>query len=179
MVQVVQYLVHQTDVLTFMKVDAHMSENTVSSEIVIAGSNVRNEIANLSKGQLSVFSTITGDGFAAKAALMEALSNSVPVSENLNKRIDLVNIVVESIDLVNEGTGELETQPRVIFIDDNGTAFHAISGPVFRDTQRLLAIMGHPSAWPTPVGVKITKNGQGTRQYFTLKLDTDTAPAKK
>ena len=148
-----------------------MSE--ASTEIAIAGSNVRSEIANLSNGQLSVFSTIIGEGFAPKAALMEALSNSVPVSENLNKRIDLVNLVVESIDLANESTGVIETQPRVIFIDATGTAYHAISGPVFRDTQRLLAIMGHPSTWPAPLPVKISKNGQGTRQYFTLKLDTD------
>jgi hypothetical protein len=152
-----------------------MSEST---EIVIAGNNVRSEIANLSQGRTSVFSTISGEGFGPKAALLDALSNSVPVSENLNKHIELVNIVVESIDLVSEQTGELETQPRVILVDVEGTAYHAISGPVFRDVQRLLAVMGHPSSWPTPLGVKFVQGGQGTRKYFTIKLDGG-APAKK
>ena len=153
-----------------------MSEST---EIVLSGNSVRTEIANLSKGQTSVFSTITGDGFAPKAALLAALSNSVAVQENLDKHIELVNIVVESIDLVNEGSGELETQPRVILVDADGTAYHAISGPMFRDVQRLLAVMGHPATWPAPLGVKIAREGQGTRKYFVLKLDLEAAPAKK
>lgn len=152
-----------------------------SSELaVISGNSVRTEIANLSKGQSSVFSTISGEGFGPKAALLNALSNSLPVSENLNKNIELANIVVESIDLVNEQTGELETQPRVIIVDADGTAYHAISGPFFRDVQRLLSIMGHPSTWPAPLPVKINKGGQGTRQYFTLKLNiAETSTPKK
>jgi hypothetical protein len=146
-----------------------MSESTEIA--VISGNNVRTEIANLTNGQNSVFSTISGDGFAPKAALLNALSNSIPVSENINKHIELANIVVESIDLANETTGEIETQPRVILVDNDGTAYHAISGPVFRDVQRLLAVMGHPASWPAPLPVKIIKGGQGTRQYFSIKLD--------
>ena len=150
-----------------------------STEIdVISGNSVRTEIANLSKGQSSVFSTISGEGFGPKAALLNALSNSLPVSENLNKGIDLVNIVIESIDLPNENTGAIETQPRVILVDAEGVAYHAISGPFFRDVQRLLSIMGHPSGWPAPLPVKIIKGGQGTRQYFTLKLNMAEAVAE-
>lgn len=168
---VLHYLYIGTDVLISQRV-ATMTVVSESSELaVISGNSVRTEIANLTNGQTSVFSTISGEGFGPKAALLNALSNSVPVSENINKHVELVNIVVESIDLANESTGEIETQPRVILIDADGTAYHAISGPIFKDVQRLLTIMGHPSTWNIPLPVKVIKGGQGTRQYFSIKLD--------
>jgi hypothetical protein len=117
-----------------------------------------------------VFSTLTGNDFDTKVALMNALSNSVPVSENLKATIPLVNVVVESVDMADEGTGEIKAQPRIILIAADGTAYHAISGPAFRDVKRLLAIMGHPSTWPAPLPIHVAQEGQGTRKYFTVKL---------
>jgi len=155
-----------------------MSESTEIA--TVSSNNVRAEIANMASGANAVFSTIVGEGFEAKALLLEALSNSVPVAENLGKRINLVDVVVEAIDLPNEQTKEMETQPRVILLDEDGSAYHAISGPFLRDVQRLLSVMGQPSAWPGALPVKAIKAGQGTRQYFTLKLDNaPAAPAAK
>jgi hypothetical protein len=144
---------------------------TESTEIAVVSSNTLNtEIANLSKGNLAVFSTITGDNFDAKVTLMNALSNSVPVSENLKATIELVNVVVESVDMPNEQTGEISAQPRIILIAADGTAYHAISGPAFRDVKRLLAVMGHPSTWPAPLQIHVAQEGTGTRKYFVVKL---------
>jgi hypothetical protein len=144
---------------------------TESTEIAtVSPSTLNSEIANLSQGNLSVFSTLTGNDFDTKVALMNALSNSVPVSENLKATIPLVNVVVESVDMADEGTGEIKAQPRIILIAADGTAYHAISGPAFRDVKRLLAIMGHPSTWPAPLPIHVAQEGQGTRKYFTVKL---------
>lgn len=143
---------------------------TESTEIAVASSTLGSEIASLSRGNNTVFSTIEGGGFDSKVALMNALSNSVPVSENLKSTIRLTNVVVESVDMVNETTGEIQAQPRIVLIDVDGTAYHAISGPAFRDVKRLLAIMGKPSSWPEPLPIHITQEGQGTRKYFTVKL---------
>ena len=147
---------------------ATMSEST---EIATVSANtLGSEIANMSKGQLGLFTTITGDSFEDKAAIMNALSNSEPLSENLKATIQLANVVVESVDMANEQTGEIAAQPRIVLIDANGNAFHAISGPAFRDVKRLLAIMGHPSSWPTPLPIHVAQEGTGTRKYFTVKL---------
>ena len=144
---------------------------TESTEIaVVSGTVLSNEIANMSKGQLGLFSTITGDTFEAKSALLSALSNSEPISENLKATIQLANVVVESVDMADEATGEIKAQPRIVLIDADGKAFHAISGPAFRDVKRLLAVMGHPTTWPTPLPIHVLQDGTGTRKYFTVKL---------
>ena len=144
---------------------------TESTEIaIVAGNGLGNEIANLSKGNLAIFSTLKTDSFADKAKLMDALSNSVPVSENLKATIELVNVVIEPVDMANEQTGEISAQPRIILLAADGTAYHAISGPAFRDVKRLLGIMGHPSTWPAPLPIHVAQEGQGTRKYFTVKL---------
>jgi len=152
-----------------------MTETT--TDIVVSGTVLSNEIANLSKGQLGLFSTITGDSFAAKASLLNALSNSEPVSENLRATIRLANVVIESVDMADEATGEIKAQPRIVLIDADGKSFHAISGPAYRDVKRILAVMGHPNTWPEPLPIHITQEGTGTRKFFTIKLGE--APAKK
>jgi len=150
---------------------------TESTDIVVSGTVLGNEIANLSKGQLGLFSTITGDSFEAKASLLNALSNSEPVSENLKSTIRLANVVIESVDMLDESSGEIKAQPRIVLIDADGKAFHAISGPAYRDVKRILAVMGHPNTWPEPLPIFITQEGTGTRKFFTVKLGE--APAKK
>jgi hypothetical protein len=150
---------------------------TESTEIVVSGTVLSNEIANLSKGQLGLFSTITGDSFAAKASLLNALSNSEPVSENLKSTIRLANVVIESVDMPDQETGEIKAQPRIVLIDGDGNSFHAISGPAYRDVKRILAVMGHPNTWPEPLPIHVSQEGTGTRKFFTIKLGE--APAKK
>ena len=143
---------------------------TESTEIVVSGTVLSNEIANMSKGQLGLFSTITGDSFEDKASLLNALSNSEPVAENLKSTIELVNVVIEAVDMADETSGEIKAQPRIVLIDKAGNAFHAISGPAYRDVKRLLAVMGHPNTWPAPLPIHVVQEGQGTRKYFTVKL---------
>jgi len=143
---------------------------TESTELAVSGTVLSNEIANMSKGQLGLFSTITGDSFDAKVSLLNALSNSEPISENLRSTIHLANVVVEAVDMVDEQTAELKAQPRIVLIDANGNAFHAISGPAYRDVKRLLAVMGHPQTWQNPLPIHVVQEGQGTRKYFTVKL---------
>jgi len=141
-----------------------------STEIVVSGTVLANEIANMNKGQLGLFSTITGDSFESKAALLTALSNSEAIADNLKATIQLANVVVESVDMVDEQTGEIKAQPRIVLIDADGKAFHAISGPAYRDVKRLLAVMGHPQTWQSPLPIHVVQEGQGTRKYFTVKL---------
>ena len=142
---------------------------TETTEIVLAGNNVRNEIANLAKGQNAIFSTITGNNFESKVAVLNALSNSAPAADNLNKTIQLANVVIEAVDMADETTGEIVTQPRIVLIDADGTAYHAISGPAYRDVNRILALVGPPAGsetsepWPAPLPIHVLREGQGTR----------------
>lgn len=148
-----------------------MSENTNEIAVIdVAPANLGQEISQLGAGQMDMFSTIKADDFAGKLATLKAVSDSAPISENLNKVIKVRNLIIQKADMADEKTGEVKAQPRVILVDEDGKAFHAISNPLYRDVKNILMLLGHPETWEAAVPVKVSKAGSGTSQYFTLKL---------
>lgn len=131
---------------------------------------IDNAIETLNAGGVSVYSSLVGDDFETKTQLLSATTNSVPISENLGKTINLKNVVVQGIEMTNEDSGEIQQVPRVILLDDKGTAYHAISKPVFNAVKNFIGILGQPSTWPKPVPVKVVQEGTGNRKYFVLRL---------
>jgi len=88
--------------------------------------------------------------------------------------------VIQSVNLVNQSTGELEEVPRVTLIDEDGTAYSTVSSPVYKDLKNVFAILGMPAHWPAAVPVKVTKEkAKGAGHYFTLTVIEGPAPAKK
>lgn len=153
-----------------------MSENT--NEIVVADSAVApvaglaNELANLNSGRVAVFSTVKGADHASRLTTLAALSNAVPVADNLGKTINLANVVIQQISLVNERTGELQEVPRITLLDADGTSYHAISDVVYKDLKNVFAILGMPHTWPAPLPIKVTKEKAKTGSFFTLSIAT-------
>lgn len=148
-----------------------MSENTNEIAVIDAPvANLGQEIANLEHGTMEVFSSIKADTFEGKLANLAAVSSSTPLAESLNKVIKVRNLVIQKVEMPDEQTGEIKAQPRVILVDEDGKAFHAISNPLYRDVKNILMLVGHPSTWEGAVPVKVTQAGTGTRKYFTLKL---------
>lgn len=139
------------------------------------GSAVSKEIQNLASGKVAFYSTLTGNDFATKVATVEAMTNSIPVKENLNKTINVANIIVQGIPMVDTATGELQDQARIILLDADGTAYHAISGGLWRSVQNILGVVGHPSTWPAPLPIHIVsvKGRQG--DFYTAKIGDVTA----
>lgn len=141
----------------------------MSTEIDRVTDSTTSAIASLAEGKQTVFSTIDGTDFASKLAVLDATTNSLALSENLGKRINLANIVVQAIEMTDEDTGELATVPRTILIDADGTAYHAISKGVFRAVENIIGIVGAPKTWPNPLPVVVAQEGTGTRKYFTIR----------
>jgi len=141
------------------------------------GSAVSREIQNLAAGTAAFFSTIQGDDFATKVATVEAMTNSIPIKENLNKTINVQNVIVQAIPMLDTASGEVRDQARIILLDVDGTAYHAISGGLWRSVQNILGVVGHPSTWPAPLPIHIAsvKGRQG--DFYTAKIGE--APAKK
>lgn len=136
---------------------------------VYGGSATESAIDKLSAGKTTVFSTISGDDFDSKMAVLEATTASEPLAENLNKKIELANVVVQLIDMADEETGVVSAVPRTILVDKSGKAYHAISSGVFKSIENIFGIIGSdPSKWGGPVNVKAVRGGSGTRQYMTL-----------
>lgn len=132
------------------------------------------EILNRGGGGGNMFSTIKGGGRAEKLATLSAMTASVPVSENLNKSIKVAHIIVQKIEMADETTGELKPQPRIVLIDEGGTAYHAISGALYKSVENIIGIFGSdPAGWGGPIPIKIVQEGSGTRKYFTARVELD------
>lgn len=142
-----------------------MSENTVSTAVatttdaeIVPGRKVR------------PLSTIAANTFEERVAVLNIMGASEPISENLNKVIQLTNVIVQPVEMADQETGVFGEVPRVTIVDKDGKSFHGTSGPLYRALTDIMFIMGHPSEWATPLPVKVTKGGSGTRQFFDLKV---------
>lgn len=146
-----------------------MSDETAIATIE-SDEGVKTAIRQMQRGDTSFYSSIVGDDFETRAAVLEAVMSSESLADNLGATIDLANVIVQQIEMPDTQTGELRPVPRVLLIDASGRAFHAISGPVFRDVQNIIGILGQPSSWPKPLSIRVVQEGAGTRRYFTVKL---------
>lgn len=141
---------------------------------------IQDAITRLQSGKNTrVFSTVQGDDFDAKLKVMTAVSSAEPIMEHLGQHIDLENIVVQAVELTDPNTGTQTTQPRVILLDSNGTAYYGISPVLLKAIETFTGVLGAPHTWPEPVGVKVTRE-KGNRgfSFFNLQLDP-TKTAKK
>lgn len=152
--------------------------NTVSGELAViedataqSVDSLAGKLASLKSGNAGgVLSTLTGTDHKTKIATLSAINNSVPLADNLGKTITVANIIVQPLEMEDEATKQMLAVPRVILIQPDGKAFHAISGVLFRDVQDWFGILGHPSEWEEPLSVKVVQEGTGNRKYFTAKV---------
>lgn len=114
-------------------------------------------------------STLQPKTHAEKVGFAKAVMSAKSAKdEKLNKVITVKEIIIQSTDMLNESTGELEPTPRTVLIEPDGSAYYAFGGPVYRDARTILAIFG--GFLPEPIDVKLTQGGTGTRKYLTLDV---------
>lgn len=119
---------------------------------------------------VGVFSTIVGDDFETRVKVLNAVTDSTPLEDKVGGVINLRNYIVQSVELQDSETGELVETARVVLIDDDGTAYHAISKGAILALRALSNILPAPHTWPRPVAMRVLKEGQAGRRYFTLKF---------
>jgi hypothetical protein len=145
-----------------------MSDNNTDVEVFDSNS-LRNDIAALNNGN-AVFHTFQGADFDTKVAVLDAMTNSEAIADNIGTVIQLANVIVQPVDMANERTGKTESQPRIILVDAEGKAYHAISGGLFRSLQNIFGILGKPESWngPLPITIERLKGKQGN--FFTARI---------
>lgn len=94
-------------------------------ELANTSTGIRADIENLSSGKSTVFSTFSGADHATKVAVLNAMTNSEPVADHIGETIQLENVIVQAVDMTDEKTGEVQAQPRIILVDNQGQAYHA------------------------------------------------------
>lgn len=155
-------------------VSSAVAVRSEEEDYAVTGDAISDALMALSSGNVSadVFSTLDPSDPESADLTWVALSDSEPVKQNLNKAIEVSAIVILRVELLNEQTGEVESQPRCVFIDTAGKAYHVTSAVVFRDIRTLIALKGKPTP-ATPVSVRFEEGGSGSRKFVTLK------PARK
>lgn len=150
-----------------------MSENTTpSTEIATIVDNTPGlgaELANLGNGRISGYSSVTATDFGSRIKVINAMQAATPVADNLGKTINLQDVIIQEVSLANEVTGELNSVPRITFIDADGSAYSATSDVLYKDLKNFFAILGTPNNWPAPVPVQVVKEKAKVGSFFTLK----------
>jgi len=168
-----------------MKVDATMSIETGSNEVAIISSNtgLLASLEAMRSGGSNVVTTFEDSSWETRTATFDAMTNALPVADNLGTVINLRNWVIQPVEMpVDEKDPAKGTQlaPRIILIDEDGSAFAAISSGILKSLENLAGVFGKPADWPgaIPVVVSEQKSRAGFR-FMTLSIFRGETAKKK
>lgn len=159
-----------------------MTETTTSTDLApvsdnLTGDAVAKAIEGLNTGK-GIFSTLQGTDRAAKLKTLSALTDSVPLKDHKNKTIFVEDVLIQSIEMPDENTGELTAVPRIVLIDTEGVAYHAISGGLMKSLENIFGIMGPKEGWGGPIPLRMEEGKAAKGTFFTAKVVLDELPSK-
>lgn len=155
---------------------AKNDDKTVEAEVeegngIVATFDVSGAIQSLNDVDTGYYSSIKGDAFAAKKKIAAALTSSDPIADNLNKDIDLVDVIVQKVQIADENTGEVSDAPRVTLVAKGGDAYHGTSIGLMNSVRQLFSIVGEPDGWDEAVQIRVVeKRGRRGWRYQTIEL---------
>lgn len=131
-----------------------------------------NMVADLTTATLS-FCSFKATTAEEKKQLFTAMNNpTARLEEKINVPLTITDIYVETVNFVDEHTGEVQVAPRIVLIDIDGNSYGCCSMGVFSSLKKLIQVFGVPT-WEDGVEVIATqvssrriKNGK----VMTLKL---------
>ncbi|EJW99574.1 ssDNA binding protein, partial [gut metagenome] len=86
------------------------------------------DVRELEGGKLAAYCSVRAETMAEKALVFNAANNPQhKVNDFINKLIMLKDVYAETLELVNQETGEYEKAPRIVLIDENGEAYECVS----------------------------------------------------
>lgn len=104
------------------------------------------------------------------AQIFGALNNpEFRLANFINKRIKVENVLVEIRDLLNEETGEVETAPRVVLIDEDGKAYQAVSKGIFNAVKNAYTIFGQ-APWTPALEIEVKQVAVGRGSMLTFDV---------
>lgn len=158
---------------TFANTD---DETNTSTEVALveADNAIDSAIAAIASGNALAYSSLTGTDWDTKLAQLQAVTNSKPLRDHLNQQINVRNIIIQSvmIDVTSPASGEITPtrQPRIILLDDDNNAFHAISNGLFKSVGNIIGILGQPNTWQGSVGIKVKSEQGKAGRYMTAEM---------
>ena len=104
------------------------------------------------------------------AKIFAALNNpEYRISNFINKRIKVQNILVEIREILDEDSGEIETAPRVVLIAEDGKAYQAVSKGIFNAVKNACEVFGS-APWEPELEIEITQIPVGKGSMLTFDV---------
>lgn len=114
----------------------------------------------------SAYCTMQAVDNRSRVTLYNACSSPEKLSSMINKRIKLMHVYVEIIQVKSEMSGEMVNAPRIILIDDHGKGYQAVSTGIYNSIKRIFSLFGNPANWDQPHTIEVKhidlKDGQHT-----------------
>lgn len=132
-----------------------------------------NVIATLERE--GMFTTVKGDNIDARKAVFTAINSAEQISKILDDNkgkfsFKIKDIVVQTVEVENETTGEVETAPRVIFLTPDGKAYAGTSLGLLSSVKNIINILGEPSSWPEPIEFSVCER-RSRKGYKFMSLE--------
>lgn len=108
-----------------------------------------------------------------KAILFNAMNNpAFRLGDCINQTINVKDVFVEVVNCTNEKTGEVQSCPRIVLIDDKKQGYQCVSIGVFSALKKLFGVYGEPQNWEQPVPLMVKQITKGERKMLTLNVAT-------
>lgn len=116
------------------------------------------------------YCSIKGDSREALVAMYNAINSpDHKLSDFVGKKLNIKDISIERVENMNDETGEMVANARVVLIDDNGESYTCVSSGIYSAIKKLVAVFGEPTWEPAlPVEVQNLSTKKG-RKVMTLK----------
>lgn len=138
-----------------------MNENTM-----IPLTDFASDIQNVS----TAFCSMDANTAEEKKILFNAMNNpDERLSDCVNKIIKIKDVYCETVQMVNEQTGEVTEAPRIVLIDVDGKSYQSVSSGVYNSLKKLMQIYGVPT-WDEPIAVIPKQLTKGSYKIMTLSL---------
>lgn len=151
---------------------------TIDSEMVLYENDATAKaIEDIRRGRAFAYSSIVMNDPESKLEVLEAVTNSEPVREHLKELVYVEHIIIQRIEMADQQTGEMVTQPRIVVLTRQGEpdgeplVLHAISQGLLRSINNMIGALGEPATWGgfKPAAVFLLAGPAG-RQYLTMKF---------
>lgn len=83
------------------------------------------------------------------------------LKECVNMELPVRHIFAETVNFVDQATGEVSDGVRMVFILEDGRSYQAASKGIFNAVSKLFAVVGEPSTWAEPVTIRVREIGRG------------------
>lgn len=131
---------------------------------------VRDFVSDLTSESVSFCSMKANDN-KSKAMLFKAMNNPEKrIGDCINTLIMVKDVYCETVQVVSNETGETEWVPRVVLIDEKGTAYQAVSMGVYSALAKVIRVFGMPT-WNEPIPIKIKQISRGERKLLTFDVE--------